>query len=219
MPGILVGSMLPIEKGGRPRVWLYAASAVVFAGLFAFLNVGRWLEVEDPLRKATAIAVLSGRMPDRALQAARIYEQGYAGRVWLTHSTEPGATMAKLSVPFVGEEEYNKEILVHEGVPESAIVILEPPIVNTADEMGTIGGALRKENEGTVIIVTSKVHTRRVRALWNRIAGRDGTAVVRGVSDDSYDSTHWWRTTRDALDVVREVLGLMNTWAGLPFRP
>jgi uncharacterized SAM-binding protein YcdF (DUF218 family) len=187
--------------------------------LFIFLNVGRWLVRQDPLQKATAIAVLSGYMPDRALEAAHIYRQGYAPKVWLTHSTEPGATLAKLSVRFDGEEEYDKKVLMHEGVPESAIAVLDPPILNTADEMHTIGGELGKEGRGTVILVTSKVHTRRVRALWKRLAGQDGTAVVRGVSDDAFDEAHWWRTTRDALDVVREVLGLMNAWAGLPLKP
>ena len=32
--------------------------------------------------------------------------------------------MEKLGVHFVGEEEYNREILIHQGVPEAAIHIL-----------------------------------------------------------------------------------------------
>jgi uncharacterized SAM-binding protein YcdF (DUF218 family) len=200
-------------------MWLFVTGASLFVVLFAFLNVGRWLISEDPLQRAAAIAVLSGRMPDRALEAARIYKQGYAPRVWLTHSTEPGATMQKFSVHYVGEDEYDKQILVHQGVPEDAIQVLEPPIVNTADEMRTISEALRREKQGTVILVTSKAHTRRTKALWNRLSARGGAAIVRGVSDDSFDAAHWWRNTTDALDVVREILGLMNAWAGLPLRP
>ena len=219
MQGILVGSILPPQPERRPHGWVLLLGSLLFAGLFVFLNVGRWLVVEDPLQKASAIAVLSGRMPSRALEAARVYKQGYAARVWLTHSTEPGATLESLSVPYVGEEIYNKRILMREGVPESAIQVLEPPIVNTADEMKTIGEALRKENERRVIMVTSKVHTRRVQALWNRLSGQDGVAIVHGVSDDSFDPAHWWRNTSDALDVVRELLGLLNAWAGLPLRP
>ena len=219
MQEFLVGSILPTQPERRPRPWLVLLSALFFAGWFVFLNVGHWLVREDPLQKASAIVVLSGRMPSRALEAARVYRQGYATKVWLTHSMEPGATLGKLSIPFVGEESYNKQILVHEGVPESAIQVLEPAIVNTADEMKTIGEALRKENQRTVILVTSKVHTRRTKALWNRISSREGVAIVHGVSDDSFDPSHWWRHTSDALDVVREVLGLMNAWAGLPLQP
>jgi uncharacterized SAM-binding protein YcdF (DUF218 family) len=219
MQGILLASILPAQPERRTRLPAVLLGSLAFASLFVFLNVGRWLVVEDALQKASAIAILSGRMPSRALEAARVYRQGYAPRVWLTHSTEPGATMEKLGVPYVGEETYNKQILMREGVPESAIQVLEPPIVNTADEMTTIGVALRKENQGTVIIVTSKAHTRRVRALWNRLAAKDGAAIVCGDSADGFDPGHWWRDTSDALDVLREILGLMNAWAGLPLRP
>jgi uncharacterized SAM-binding protein YcdF (DUF218 family) len=219
MQGFLVGSILPQQPERRPRLWIILLGSFFFAALFIFLNVGRWLIVEDPLQKASAIAVLSGRMPGRVLEAARVYKQGYAARVWLTYSTEPGATLKKFSVPYVGEDSYDKQILIHEGVPESAIQVLEPPIVNTSDELKTIGEALRKESKGSVILVTSKVHTRRTKALWNRLSAQDGVAIVHGVSDDPFDSAHWWRNTSDALDVVREILGLANVWAGLPLRP
>jgi uncharacterized SAM-binding protein YcdF (DUF218 family) len=218
MQAFLVASILPM-RGRQPNLWPWLLGSLLVAVSFVFLNLGKWLVVEDPLRQADAIAVLSGQMPGRALEAARVYKQGYAKHVWLTHSTEPGATLAELSIPYLGEESYDKQILLHEGVPEAAIQVLDPPIVNTADEMKTIGAAMRKENQRSVIIVTSKVHTRRVRALWKRISAQDGTAIIRGVSDDQFDPAHWWRTTRDALNVVREMLGLLNAWAGLPLQP
>jgi uncharacterized SAM-binding protein YcdF (DUF218 family) len=197
-------------------MFVLALLGVAVAGFF---NLGRWLVREDPLEKTDAIAVLSGRMPDRALEAARIYKQGYAPEVWLTHTVEPGETLQKLSVRFIGEEEYDREILLHEGVSASAVRVLDPPIVNTADEMKTIGAALRPTPHHSVILVTSRVHTRRTRKLWNSLSASDGKAIVRGVSDDSFDPAHWWRNTGDALDVVREVLGLLNAWAGLPLKP
>lgn len=216
---LLLQSIVPSQRGHRLHLWLLLLGAFVFAVLLLFLNLGRWLVVDDPLHKADVIAVLSGNMPRRALEAAQVYRQGYADEMWLTHSSEPGATLAELSIPFEGEDFYDKQILMHQGVPESAIHVLDPPIVNTADEMKTIGDTLRARNLHTVILVTSKVHTRRVRTLWNRISADDGTALVHGVSGDAFDPVHWWRTTRDALDVVREILGLANAWAGLPLHP
>ncbi|HKI11071.1 MAG TPA: YdcF family protein [Candidatus Acidoferrum sp.] len=219
MGNILIATLLPTEPARKPRLWPFLALALISACLFVFFHVGRWLIVEDPLQHAAAIAVLSGRMPGRALEAARVYKQGYAPQVWLTHSTEPGATLAKLSVPYQGEDSYDKLILIHEGVPESAIHVLEPPIVNTADEMASIGRALSGANPRRVILVTSKVHTRRTHTLWKHLSAANGDAIVHGVSDDPFDADHWWRNTSDALDVVREVLGLFNAWAGLPLRP
>jgi uncharacterized SAM-binding protein YcdF (DUF218 family) len=195
---------------------LLALIGLIVAG---FLNLGRWLVREDPLGNADAIAVLSGRMPGRALEAGRIYQQGYAPEIWLTHAVEPGETLQELSVQYIGEDEYDRQILLHQGVPASAIRVLDPPIVNTADEMKTIGAALQATPRRAVILVTSRVHTRRTRKLWNLLAPQDGRAVVRGVSDDSFDPSHWWRNTGDALDVVREFLGMLNAWAGLPLKP
>jgi uncharacterized SAM-binding protein YcdF (DUF218 family) len=219
MPQPLLGTLLPSQPERRPRVWPMALLALIGLIVAGFLNLGRWLVREDPLENADAIAVLSGGMPGRTLEAARIYKQGYAREVWLTHSVEPGETLQKLSVPYTGEDEYDRQILVHQGVPASAIRVLNPPIVNTADEMKTIGVALQASPHRTAILVTSRVHTRRSRKLWNLLSSEDGKAIVRGVSDDSFDPAHWWRSTGDALDVVREFLGLLNAWAGLPLKP
>ena len=215
----LLGTLLPSPQQRKSRIWMWVGLLVFFLALNAFVNLGRWLVVEDPLAHASAIAVLSGRLPSRAVEAVRIYRGGYAPEVWITRSIEPGASLAKLSVSYTGEEIYEKEILIQGGVPEAAIRILDPPILNTQDEIKAIGLALQREANPKVIIVTSKVHTRRTKALWDRLSARQGQAIVRGVSDDSFETAHWWQNTTDVLDVVREVLGLLNVWAGLPLRP
>jgi uncharacterized SAM-binding protein YcdF (DUF218 family) len=201
------------------RILLLLVCGMILFGAIAFLEVGKWLVVEDSLTQSRAIAVLSGNMPLRAIEAAKLYRQGYAPEVWLTHSTEPGATLEEMGIPFAGEDFYNTRILIHEGVPPGAIRVLEPPIVNTADEIKVIASALSSEKDRTVIIVTTKAHTRRTQLLWRRLAAGRGRAIVRAASADPFEPDKWWRTSGDALDVVREVLGLMNAWAGLPLRP
>jgi hypothetical protein len=94
--------------------------------------------------------------------------------------------------------------------------VLDPPILNTADEIVTIKAALNSVPTPIVIIITSKPHTRRVRTLRRELTHDESRAIVRATSQDPFDPDHWWRTTSDVLDVVREVLGLMNAWAGLP---
>jgi hypothetical protein len=58
-----------------------------------------------------------------------------------------------------------------------------------------------------------------VRALWNKIAGGDLRLVVHIAPQDPFDADHWWRNTRDTFEVIREYLGLLNVWLGLPVRP
>jgi len=188
-------------------------------GLLCFLRIGNWLVREDPLRPSSAIVVLSGAMPERALEATEIYHAGLAPEVWITQPAEPKQAMTTLGIPFDGEEEYSRRVLMKHGVPERAIRILQPPIVNTADEMNTIAATLESVHGLSVIVVTSKAHTRRVHGLWNRLEAKRGQIIVRAARTDSFEPSHWWRTTHDALDVVRELLGLLNVWAGLPLKP
>jgi hypothetical protein len=49
--------------------------------------------------------------------------------------------------------------------------------------------------------------------------GDDPRLIVRSAPGDPFDPYRWWGNTRDALAVVREFLGLLNLWAGLPVRP
>src|SRR5580692_1931149 len=123
----------------RKRGIALGLAGIVLLGAVVFLVcIGRWLVVEDPLEKAQAIVVLSGRMPLRAMEAAKLYREGYAPKVWLTHSTEPGATLEAMGISYVGEDAYNLRVLMHEGVPANNIRVLDPAIINTADELAAV---------------------------------------------------------------------------------
>lgn len=204
------------QPNRRKFILAALACTLLVLGLVAFFGVGRWLVVVDPVGKARAIAVLSGGLPLRALEAAKLYREGYAPEVWLTHTSEPGESLKAMGIPFDGEEIYSARVLTHQGVPAGAIHVLEPPIVNTADEVRVISKALEHEKDCSIILATSKPHTRRVRLLWQKLAPGECRAIVRAASEDPFDPRHWWHNTGDALDVVREVLGIVNAWAGLP---
>ena len=192
---------------------------LVLAGIAVLLTIGRWLVVEDPLAHADVIVVLSGRLPERALEAARLYQAGYAPQVWVSQPISPVEELKTMKIFYLGEDFYNEKVLLARGVRPDSIHVLERPSANTEEEVRQISESLRQRNIHHVILVTSKPHTRRVRAIWNRLVGNDPAAIVRFASDDSYDGAHWWRHTHDALDIVRETLGLFNAWAGFPVRP
>ncbi len=203
------------------RAFIVLAVLVVLAGAasWVFFRMGRWLVVEDALEPAHAIVVLSGRMPLRAREAAEIYRQGFAAQVWVTRPVGPAEELKQMGISYLGEEFYNEEVLLHRGVPTDAIRMLEKPVSNTQEEVLEISEELRREGGQNVIVVTSKVHTRRVKAIWKAKVGESLRLMVRYASEDSYDGAHWWRHTQDALEVVREILGLANVWAGFPVRP
>ena len=205
---------------GRRRAWIAAAALVVIiAAAWAIRGVGQWLVVQDALEPAQAIVVLSGRMPVRAREAAEIYRQGFAAQIWITRPASPEEELRQMGIGFVGEEFYNQRVLIQLGVPTDAIRVLDKPVINTEQEVLEISDALRQEGGSKVIVVTTKPHTRRVKAIWKRLVGNSPRLMVRYASQDGYDGAHWWRHTSDALDVVRELLGLANAWAGFPVQP
>jgi uncharacterized SAM-binding protein YcdF (DUF218 family) len=213
----------PLRVSGRRRRtgigFLAILALLVAIGVVAFRNAGHWLVREDPLGKADVIVVLSGELPFRAEGAAGIFKSEYAPAVWVSRPGGPQEELAALGIHFVGEEEYNREILVQEGVPDSTIQIFPDAIANTQEEVQEISREMRRAGKHTVIIVTSPQHTRRVKALWRKLVGDDPRLIVRGAPDDPFDADHWWRNTQDVLAVVRESMGLLNVWSGLPVRP
>jgi uncharacterized SAM-binding protein YcdF (DUF218 family) len=198
---------------------LVTVVALCAGAVLALRGAGRWLVREDPLRPADTIVVLSGGMPWRAEEAARIFCLGEAREVWVSQPAAPVSELASLGIAYVGEEYFNREVLIHSGVPELAVRVLPESAANTEEEVAEIAREMRREHKTSVIIVTSPQHTRRVKALWHKMVGERPNAVVRAAFQDPFDADHWWRRTPDTLSVVREFMGLVNVWLGLPVRP
>ena len=193
--------------------------ALAVAAVLAFRGVGRWLIRQDAVGPADVIVVLSGRMPARAEQAGYIYHLGYAPEIWITHPANPAEDLAAMGIRYFGEDDYSQAILIRQGVPQTSVHILPDSILDTEEEITEIVSRMRDEKKKTAIIVTSPEHTRRVRVLWNKLAGGDLRAIVRSAPQDNFDADHWWANTADALSVVREIMGLLNSWTGLHVRP
>jgi len=194
------------------------ALLAVSAGFAFMLGVGHWLVKEDSLQKANAIAVLSGNFPARALEAASLYRSGYAGEIWLTHPGAQSETLAEMGIHYPSEADFNYRVLRHQGVPAKAIHVLDAPIINTQDELEAISSALQQRNCASVIVVTNKAHTRRVHELWSKLESARGKVIVHGIANDDFQPSAWWTRTGDTHQVVHEVLGMINVWAGLPMQ-
>jgi uncharacterized SAM-binding protein YcdF (DUF218 family) len=187
----------------------------------ALSAVGRWLVVTDPIDNASAIVVLVGAMPFRAMEAATLYRQGVAPEVWVTREDRSlrDAALLRLGIRPPHDHDYSREILVRLGVPSAAIKVLNPPILNTMQEVDLLARELRRAGGERVILVTSKAHTRRVRATWWARVGASPAAIVRSATGDDYDPERWWRRTGDVSAVWREALGMANVWMGFPIQP
>jgi uncharacterized SAM-binding protein YcdF (DUF218 family) len=188
------------------------------AGFVLMMGVGHWLVKEDSLQKANAIAVLSGNFPARAMEAASLYRSGYAGEIWLTHPGPQSDALAEMGIHYPGEADFNYQVLRRQGVPAKAIHVLDAPVINTCDELDVISSALLQKSGASVIVVTNKAHTRRVHELWNRLNSARGKIIVHAIANDGFQPSAWWTRTEDTHQVIHEILGMINVWAGLPMQ-
>jgi uncharacterized SAM-binding protein YcdF (DUF218 family) len=216
------------ERGRRSSPWRAAVVALlavtVLGGLLLWgvSDLGRWLIVADTLERASAAVVMSGGVPFRAIEAAAIYRNGWVREVWITRTLNPAveAVLNRLRLDLDFRDEWsNRLILERLGVSPGDIRVLAPGARNTAEELKVVARELARTEGDRVILVTSKSHSRRVRATWRAVVGKSPGAVVRYAESDPFDGTRWWERTSDALAVSREVFGLMNVWAGFPVRP
>jgi uncharacterized SAM-binding protein YcdF (DUF218 family) len=214
---------LPVEEAigvVRRRVALGIVLGLAIVVLVAFRMAGVWLIVHDPLQPARAVVVFGGQVPFRAMEAAAVYKQQWAHEVWLTQGGlyEEELALARMGIERTPEHVYSGRVLEHLGVPQDAIRVLPGRNMNTAEEVRTVARELKAVGGSRVIVITSKYHTRRVKAIWDQLEGPRPEMIVRYTPQDPSDPDGWWRNTADAMAVSREWFGLLNAWAGFPMK-
>jgi uncharacterized SAM-binding protein YcdF (DUF218 family) len=195
-------------------------AAAMLLGLALLRHFGRWLVVDDPLEPARAIVVLGGNLPYAALCAAEIYREGWAPEIWLQRyrPLPEELILASMGIEVPEEQTFSRRVLEHRGVPPEAIHAIELG-GDTAAEVDYAAARMRmQEGRNTVIVVTCKSRTRRIKVLWKALAGPSLKAIVRYTADDPFVPDRWFLNTRDVQTVAHEFLGLLNAWAGLPIR-
>jgi hypothetical protein len=206
------------SRGGTRFRW---AGFVLASGIVAFFmlkELGGWLIVSDPLERSDAIVVLGGNLPFRSAEAARLFREGWATRVWITapESASELEAIKGMGLSATPADELSVRVLEEYGVPTSAIRVLSPHIEDTVEEIRLISAALTETRLSRVIIVTSPTHTRRVRALWRILARRGQRSFVHHIDRESFEADRWWASGRDRSRVMREIGGLAFAWLVLP---
>jgi uncharacterized SAM-binding protein YcdF (DUF218 family) len=199
--------------------WAVSIALALWIALALSLRLLRgWLVTNDPLRRAACIFVHGGHVPYRAMEAAELFHQGWAPEIWLTQfpPNPEEQELAKLGLEIVPEHFYNQSVLEKLHVPREAIVILDPSI-DTRTELTKVRERLRRSApEAAVILVTSRFHGRRVKAIWKSLRATN-RACVR-VTSHGGRKPGSWRNTGDLREIAYEFFGLLNVWAGYPAR-
>ena len=210
------------KRHSRWRFKAFLASIALLAIIHAPLlrAVASFLIVEDPLIPAAAILALGGGTPFREMEAAKLYKAAWAPQliiVWASESDEEKA-LHQLGVPVRQYWEISRDVYLRLGVPKTAIRIAEIQTGGTLEELKRLYDTIEKK-DAPVILVTSKIHTRRVRLTWNYVSQGHSPPIVRAARGDLFQPNLWWKKRQFIMSVIHEYLGLINYYARFPIAP
>jgi len=195
----------------------YVLVPVLLVSVFLLRGLGSWLVVQDPLAKADAIFVLGGTRFERPLEAVELYKAGWAPRIALMRQVSDYGEvhLMQQGIPYPREVDAQVDVMVRLGVPQSAITIFNEAN-STAEEADTLYEAATANHWSSVIIVTSKQHTRRARLVMKRRTAPIGLTVVTRYSRyDQSDTDRWWTNRSTLRFTLFETQRLFGYWIGI----
>jgi len=200
------------------RVPLVAAVAALLATDLACPFAGRYLIVDRPLQPADAVVVLAGARVERWLEAVDLYNEKVARRVLLSAGRVETAemTLRERGVRFPLEADLAREAIIQLGVPADAVEVITRSLDNTAQEAAAAREFAVARRWTTMIVVTSKFHTRRsLYAFEREFRGTNIRIQIRGSRYDPAQADGWWRRRGDFRFVTSELQKLLAYRLGL----
>ena len=188
---------------------------VIISCMITLRNAGTYLIKKDRPVKTDAMVLLMGSIPDRVLQAADIYRQGFAQKLIIVQ--ESMAAYHKLQERGVNFENTTQQCFktaVQLGIPASDIVILPGDARSTQQEASIVREYIRLHPEITSItLVTSPDHTRRASMIFEKAFSKQHMPVTVHCSPSKYSSytgIGWWKSKEGIQAVLMEYLKIIN---------
>jgi uncharacterized SAM-binding protein YcdF (DUF218 family) len=198
------------------RATAAAALLLLLFTALALPRLGAWLVVEDPLAKADGIYVLGGTMYERPLEALDLYQAGWAPTIVLVQQIADWGELwlNDHGVKVTTELEIQIDLLERMGVPRDAIASVKP-MGSTAEEAGALLAFMNARGWSTVIVVTSKQHTRRAGLSMRRALGGDKKVIIRSSRYDRAEVERWWTNRATLRFTLFETQRYLAYWLGI----
>ena len=199
-------------KSWIKRIYIIAVLVLLIGFLLIVPRMGNFLVADDSLENATVV-VLMGSIADRVLEAADVYNEGYADSVVLVNSYMNGYDkLVERDVIIPGYVDISKMAAMELGIPKDMVVLLDGNARSTRDEAVSIREYLMENKEiTTIVLVTSSYHSKRSKLIFSKVLkelDREVKVIARPSKYDDFDPERWWSRREDAKRVVLEYLKL-----------
>jgi uncharacterized SAM-binding protein YcdF (DUF218 family) len=201
----------------RPKRYIIAiifAIALCVSGLYLeniLKSIGDFLILEDQLKKTDIIIVLAGSIPDRTMEAADIYNDGYSKKILLTKEILPRSFEILLAKGVKIPEGYdiNKIVLTSLGVSDDDIESLDKRVQSTYEEASAVKDFLMENGYDSFILVTSKTHSRRAYLTFHSFLGNKIEIINKPTKYDDFNPDTWWTKRKDAKELFFAYIKMM----------
>ena len=203
------------ENKEKPRIFLWKLlllfAAVLFLSSGIILpSIGKFLVVDEPPVKSDAVVVLNTGLEfyPRLIQAAALYRQGMAGKV-VVNGNRKSDVLRKLEAkgfqrccPWYEDTVRILELL---GVSRKDVITVSvEDAYDTVSEAKGVGKSLIKAGISSIIISTSKSHSRRADYIWKKTFSNQLKIRTVAAQKDPYSPSNWWKDERQIKWVMSE---------------
>lgn len=175
---------------------------IFICGLITFFimgYLGRFLIVNESVKKADVIVVYSGDSGERTLKGVELLKEGYADYIIFSGgAVYDDVRMTNLMTDHA----------VKLGVSEDKI-IKEPEASSTYENALFTKEILEKNGFKSMILVTSNYHSRRSQLTTKKILEKSGIEIITVSSNDEFNK-NWWKDGRSVLICINEYAKILG---------
>ena len=195
----------------RKFFWLLVAVGTFLLGVFLFrtpiLSYYAYIfTLQNAEKGADAIICLSGDRETRNPESLRLWNQGYAQRLFVT---EEKPKNKEFNLVELSHLEFAREVtkLMKLEAKWELLPSLTGGATSTFDEAEDALAYGERANWKRIIIVTDEFHTRRAHLAFRKVfAGSDITVQVAGAPNELFAIDDWWKSDRGILAYLCETI-------------
>jgi uncharacterized SAM-binding protein YcdF (DUF218 family) len=176
--------------------------------------VGEFLVIDEKPVLSDVVVVLNTGMEyyPRLIEAAELYQKGFVRKIVINgnRKTDVLRSLEKKGFqPCCPWYEDRVRILRLLGVSKADVIAISAEdAYDTVSEAKVVGKALIESGKSSIIITTSKYHTRRARHIWKRMYPNQLQIRIVASQTDPFSPGGWWKEGRQ----IRWVLAEYGAW-------
>ncbi|MBP52596.1 MAG: hypothetical protein CMI27_05570 [Opitutae bacterium] len=153
-----------------------------------------FFSVHNATKGADALICLSGGRISRTPETLRLWNQGYAPRLFVTAEKPKNSEFAKLEMSHLQYAQAVSKWMKFDA-NWSVLPSLTGGATSTFDEAEDALARGLKEGWKRIIIVTDEFHTRRALLAFEKVFNGSGIKVeAAGAVNEVFDASNWWKT-------------------------